>query len=186
MNIAMTRHVLIAAAVALSSIAGHAQAPTFRTETTVVQLPVRVVDANGAFVRDLTASDIEVLEDGIPQSISEFMLVDHSTAQAPSPLSIPSSGVLTPAELEKVPGRLYVFLMDDVHVSVGSSARARELVKGFIRDRVTSTDAAAIVIASGTGRQDFTRDKAALLRMVDRFNGALDMDEPARVQESRA
>jgi VWFA-related protein len=186
MNIAMTRHVLIAAAVALSSIAGHAQAPTFRTETTVVQLPVRVVDAKGAFVRDLTASDIEVLEDGIPQSISEFMLVDHSTAQTPSPLSIPSSGVLTPAELEKVPGRLYVFLMDDVHVSVGSSARARELVKGFIRDRVTSTDAAAIVIASGTGRQDFTRDKAALLRMVDRFNGALDMDEPARVQESRA
>jgi VWFA-related protein len=186
MGIAMKTHVLIAAALSLSSIAGHAQAPTFRTETTVVQLPVRVVDAKGGFVRDLTATDIEVLEDGVPQTISEFTLVDHSTAQAPSPLAIPSSGVLTPADLEKVPGRLYVFLLDDVHLGVGASARARDLIKGFIRDRITPADAAAIVIASGAGRQDFTRDKAALSRAVDRFTGTLDTDELAQVQESRA
>lgn len=182
----MKTHLLIAAALSLPSIAGHAQAPTFRTETTVVQLPVRVVDAKGAFVRDLTASDIEVLEDGVPQTISEFTLVDHSTAQAPSPLAVPSSGVLTPADLEKVPGRLYVFLLDDGHVSVGHSARARDLIKGFIRDRVTPADAAAVVIASGAARQDFTRDKPALLRAVDRFTGTLEMGEPARAQEVRA
>ena len=182
----MKTHVMIAAALSLSSIAGHAQAPTFRTETTVVQLPVRVVDAKGGFVRDLTASDIEVLEDGVPQTISEFTLVDHSVVQAPSPLTVPSSGILTPADLEKVPGRLYVFLLDDVHVGVGHSARARDLVKGFIRDRVTPADATAVVIASGAARQDFTRDKAALLRAVDRFTGTLDMGEPARVQETRA
>ena len=177
---------MIAAALSLLSIAAHAQAPTFRTETTVVQLPVRVLDAKGGFVRDLAASDIEVLEDGVPQTISEFTLVDHSTSQAPSALTVPSSGVLTPADLEKVPGRLYVFLLDDVHVGVGHSARARDLIKGFIRDRVTPADAAAVVIASGAARQDFTRDKAALLRAVDRFTGTLDCGEPARVQETRA
>ncbi len=186
MDLAMHKHVLIAAALSLLSIVGHAQAPTFRTETTVVQLPVRVVDAKGGFVRDLTASDIDVLEDGAPQTISAFTLVDHSAAQALSPLTVPSSGVLTPADLEKVPGRLYAFLLDDVHVGVGASARTRDLIKGFIRDRVTPADAAAVVIASGAARQDFTRDKAALLRAVDRFTGTLDMDEPARVQESWA
>jgi VWFA-related protein len=182
----MKTYILIAAALSLSSIAGHAQAPIFRTETTVVQLPVRVVDATGGFVRDLTASDIDVLEDGVPQTISAFTLVDHSTARAASPLAVPSSGILTPADLEKVPGRLYVFLLDDVHLGVGASSRARDLMKGFIRDRVTPADAAAIVIASGVARQDFTRDKAALLRTVDRFTGTLDLDEPALVQESRA
>lgn len=182
----MKTHLLIAAALSLSSIAGYAQAPIFRTETTVVQLPVRVVDAKGGFVRDLTASDIDVLEDGVPQTISAFTLVDHSTAQAPSPLTVPSSGILTPADLEQVPGRLYVFLLDDVHLGVGASARARDLMKGFIRDRLTSADAAAVVIASGAARQDFTRDKAALLRAVDRFVGTLDAGEPARVQEVRA
>src|SRR5688572_22004377 len=182
----MKTRVLITAAFSLVSIVGHAQAPTFRTETTIIQLPVRVLDANGAFVRDLTSTDIEVLEDGVPQTISEFTLVDHSTAQAPSPLAVPSSGVLTPAELEKVPGRLYVFLLDDTHVAVGHSARARDLIKGFIRDRITSADAAAVVIASGAARQDFTRDKSSLLRAVDRFTGTLESGEPARVQEVRA
>jgi VWFA-related protein len=182
----MNKSVSIAAAVMLLSVAGLAQAPTFRSETTVVQLPVRVLDAKGGFVKDLTAADVEVLEDGVPQTISQFSLVDVSTAVPPSPLEIPSSGVLTPAQLEKVPGRFYVFLLDDVHVGVAHSARARQLIKDFIRDRMTAADAAAIVIASGAARQDFTRDKAALLRAVDRFTGTLDMGEPARVQEARA
>src|SRR5688572_19577794 len=186
MDVAMNKRVLIGAALLLLSTVGHAQSPTFRTETTVVQLPLRVLDAKGGFVRDLAANDIEVLEDGVPQTISEFTLVDHSSSEALSPLSVPSSGILTPADLEKVPGRLYVFLLDDAHVGVGHSARARDLIKGFIRDRVTPADAAAVVIASGAARQDFTRDKSSLLRAVDRFTGTLESGEPARVQEVRA
>jgi VWFA-related protein len=182
----MRNNLLTAAALSLLSIGGHAQAPTFRTETTVVQLPVRVLDAKGGFVRGLTAGDIEVLEDDVPQTISAFTLVDHSTAQAPSPLTAPASGVLTAADLEQLPGRLYAFLLDDVHLDVGASPRAREVIKGFIRDRVTPADAAAVVIASGAARQDFTRDKAALLRAVDRYNGTLSLGEPARVQQTRA
>lgn len=183
----MNKHATLAAALSLFSLTGHAQAPTFRTETTVVQLPVRVLDAKGGtFVKDLAAADIEVLEDGVPQSVAEFRLVDLGAAQAPSPLTVPSSGVLSPADLETLPGRLYVFLLDDVHIGVSHSARARDLIKGFIRDRLTASDAAAVVIASGAARQDFTRDKAALLRTVDRMTGSLDMTEPARVQESRA
>lgn len=182
----MNKHAMLAAALSLFSVSGHAQAPTFRTETTVVQLPVRVLDAKGSFVRDLAATDIEVLEDGVPQAISEFTLVDLSSEPTPSALTIPSSGVLSPADLEKVPGRLYVFLLDDVHVGVAHSPRARTLIKEFIRDRMTPADAAGVVIASGVGRQDFTRDKAALMKAVDRFSGSLDMTEPARVQEARA
>jgi VWFA-related protein len=182
----MNKRALIAAALALSAMVAHAQTPTFRTETTVVQLPVRVLDPKGNFVRDLTAADIEVLEDGVPQKISEFMLVDVSSVPVRSPLIVPANGVLSAADLEKVPGRLYLFLLDDVHLTVGHSARARDLLRGFIRDRITPADAAAVVIASGAARQDFTRDKAALLRAVDRFTGTLDLTEPARVQEVRA
>ena len=182
----MNRNATVAAVLVLWSVAGYAQLPTFRTETTVVQLPVRVLDAKGNFVRDLMAADIEVAEDGTPQAISEFTLVDVSGATPPSSLALPASGVLSAADLEKVPGSLYVFLLDDVHVGLAHSARARDLIKGFIRDRMTAADAAAVVIASGAARQDFTRDKAALSRAVDRFTGSLDMTEPARVQESRA
>ena len=75
-DIGMHKHIVIAATLSLSSIAGHAQSPTFRAETTAVQLPVRVLDAKGMFVTDLTAADFEVLEDGVPQTISDFTLVD--------------------------------------------------------------------------------------------------------------
>lgn len=120
----MSRYVSIAAALSLLSVMGHAQAPTFRTETTVVQLPVRVLDPKGSFVKDLTAADFEVLEDGVPQTISDFTLVELSNAQQPSPLAVPASGILSPADLEKLPGRLYVFLLDDVHIGIGESPRA--------------------------------------------------------------
>ena len=70
-----------------------------------------MLDAKGSFVRDLAGADIEVLEDGVPQAISEFTLVDLSSAPAPSPLAVPSSCVLSPADLERLPGRLYVFLL---------------------------------------------------------------------------
>jgi VWFA-related protein len=183
----MNKYLLIAAALSLSSIAGQAQTPTFRTETTAVQLPVRVLDGKGSFVRDLTAADIEVLEDGVPQTISEFTLVDLSTASKQAPLlNTPSTGVLSHADLERVEGRLYVFLMDDVHVGMAYSARARDLIRGFIRERMMPGDAAAVVIASGAARQDFTHDKQALLKAVERFTGTLDAGEPARVQETRA
>jgi VWFA-related protein len=184
----MNKYAMVGAAMSLFAItiALRAQTPTFRTETTVVQLPVRVLDAKGSFVRDLAAADIEVLEDGAPQAVSEFTLVDLSSAAPASPLTVPASGVLSVADLEKLPGRLYVFLLDDVHLGVSHSPRARDLIKGFIRDRLTASDAAAVFIASGAARQDFTRDKASLLRAVDRLNGTLDMTEPASVKEGRA
>ena len=84
----MNKHAMLVGALSLFAItiALHAQTPTFRTESPVVQLPVRVLDAKGSFVRRFPAiGDIEVLEDGVPQVISEFTLIDMSGAAAPSP-----------------------------------------------------------------------------------------------------
>jgi VWFA-related protein len=180
------RKPLVIAAVLLSSIAAGAQAPNFRTETTVVQIPVRVVDGKGNFVRTLTAADFQVFEDGVPQTISAFSLVDLTATSSQTASRTPSTGVLSPADLENLEGRLYVFLLDDAHTSMMHSARARDLISGFIKNQMLPTDAGAVLIASGAARQDFTRDKQALLKAVDRFTGTLDAGEPAGVQETRA
>ena len=181
----MNKRVLIALALSIS-IDVHAQSPTFRTETTVVQMPVRVLDDKGNFVRDLAAADLEVLEDGVPQTISEFSLIDLSAPSKQANGSVPPSGVIPTPDLEKREGRLYVFLLDDAHTELMHSARARDLIRGFIKDRMTPNDAAAVVIASGAARQDFTRDKQLLLKAVDRFTGALDAGEPASAKQGRA
>ena len=177
---------LALAAFLLSSCAAAAQTPTFRTDTTLVQLPVRVIDGNGAFVRGLTAADFNVAEDGVPQSIAELSLVDLAASAKSAPAAVPAEGVLSTADLERVDGRIYVFLLDDAHVDVMESARARDLIRGFIKDRMMPGDAAAVVIASGAARQDFTHDKQLLLKAADRFTGSRNSDDPQRLQEARA
>ena len=181
----MTKRLTLAAAL-LISIAAHAQQPpTFRTDITVVQLPVRVLDAKGNFVRDLSRADFDVIEDGVRQTITEFSLIDLSTTSKQPP-NVASSGVLAHSDLEKLEGRLYVFLLDDAHTDMMHAARARDLIRGFIKDRMMPGDAAAVVIASGAARQDFTHDKQMLLKAVDRFTGTLDAGEPASLKQQRA
>src|SRR5688500_5615185 len=52
------------------------QMPIFKTEVEYVEVDVRVTDAQGRFVRDLAAADFQVFEDGKPQKIAAFSLVD--------------------------------------------------------------------------------------------------------------
>src|SRR5688572_15977780 len=50
------------------------QTPTFRLNTDLVSLDVIVRDPKGQFVADLKPGDFEVLEDGVKQEISSFVL----------------------------------------------------------------------------------------------------------------
>jgi hypothetical protein len=76
----------LAAAVAVCAVAGPAaqqaqvqdatpQPPTFRTRVTMVPIDVRVVDARGNPITDLTAGDFTILENGVPQPIRHFSTV---------------------------------------------------------------------------------------------------------------
>ena len=67
--------VLLAGALS-TSLAAQLPAPTFKSNVNAVLMDVRVVDADGNLVRDLTKDDFQVEEDGQPQTISTFELVD--------------------------------------------------------------------------------------------------------------
>jgi hypothetical protein len=55
-----------------------AQAPPFKAGVELVRIPVRVLDNKGRFVGDLTRDDFRVFEDGAPQSIATFDLIESS------------------------------------------------------------------------------------------------------------
>ncbi len=73
-----------------------AQAPVFRMETRVVQVPVSVTLGNGRNVEDLRARDFRLLDDGVPQKIA---LDRFDTGVAPISLgiAIQTAGISTPA-----------------------------------------------------------------------------------------
>ena len=51
-------------------------APTFRAEVEYVEVDVLVTDEQGRFVGDLRKEDFDVFEDGKPQAITNFALVE--------------------------------------------------------------------------------------------------------------
>ena len=50
--------------------------PTFKVEVNYVEIDARVTDAQDKFIGDLTKDDFQLLDDGKPQDISAFSLVD--------------------------------------------------------------------------------------------------------------
>ena len=59
---------------------------TFRVEVNYVEVDAFVTDAQGAPVTDLTAADFDVFEDGKPQKVSAFSLVNIPIERAERPL----------------------------------------------------------------------------------------------------
>ena len=161
--------------------------PTFRTGINYVELPVRVTDRQGNFVRDLKQADFEIYEDGARQDITTFRLVDlplpdPKKTQIDPPAGTPGDQPFVLHEGEVVEGRVYLFVLDDYHLLPQYSYRVKSIVESFVRQRMGPQDIAAITYTSVTRGQDFTRDRRALVSSLSRFMGSLDAMEPGGTQ----
>ena len=142
----------LAATVALA----HAQAPqtTFRSEINFVQIPVRVLDARGDFVRGLTQSDFHIFEDGQLQTIAAFNAVDIPFVPA-APL-LAKTGPLAdldaaaPDELLYVEGRIYLFILDNQTMDPATSLRTRHVLRRFLDQGFARTGGKAIVLVTNS------------------------------------
>ena len=64
-----------------------AQPPvTFRVEVNYVEIDATVEDAQGNFVKDLTKDDFQIVEDGKPQNLTAFSMVDIPIQRPDPPL----------------------------------------------------------------------------------------------------
>src|SRR6187397_1075285 len=68
------------------------EVPVFGSSTAAVVVDVVVRDKKGKLVRDLTAADFTVLEDGAPQSVESVRVMDNSPAAEEA-----AAGPATPA-----------------------------------------------------------------------------------------
>ena len=161
----------LAIAVAVTSTL--AQQPTFRSSVDFVELDVFVTDGRGAFVKDLTAADFEILEDDRPQTISSFSLVDLPLppASPPSSWNTPESDVTTNAGRNDE--RLWVMLLDAPDRDRGAeyTRRTQNVARGFI-ESIGPNDSVAIVHVQGSQRasQPLTTSRARLVESINRFS----------------
>jgi VWFA-related protein len=146
---------------------------TFRAEANFVEVDAFVSDGMGNPATDLRATDFEVLEDGKPQKVSAFSLVNIPVIRTERPLFSPSAiepDVQTNLGMD---GRIYLFVLDDLHVDIARAVRVKNSLHRFFERNFGANDVGAVVFTSGRAAdgQDFTNNPRLLLAAVDKLFG---------------
>jgi VWFA-related protein len=148
-----------------------------RITVNLVQVDAIVTDSKGRHVTNLQPSDFEILEDGRPQTITNFLYISiASPAGIETHAAIPFAGngipAVPPARMrpEQV-RRSIVILVDDLHIPFENVVYVRKALKRFIDNDVQPGDLVAILHTSGGlgVRQQFTNNKRVLHATVDRL-----------------
>ena len=161
---------------AVQTPSGDAQNPTFRTSVNLVSSDVIVRNRRGQFQADLTKDDFEVIEDGVPQSLTSFTLVhggrvfqNQTTAVAPV-----REGILLPPTrpVNDAAGRIIIFVVDDLHLDFRDTHRVRRLFRQMAKELVHEGDLFGIV-STGTSSIaiDLTYDLSRMEEAANRITG---------------
>lgn len=150
------------------------QRPTFRAQIDYVEVSVIATDDNGDLVKDLQASDFQVLEDRQPQTISVFTPVVipverfERTLVDGRPLTY---DVMTNEGIRD--GRVYVIVLDDYHIGPLRAQQVKLAARQFVEQYVAPNDMVAVIHASGRSdaSQEFTTNKDLMLASIDKFMG---------------
>jgi VWFA-related protein len=135
----------------LAVFSANAQDPdddVIRTETSLVQLNIGVVDKQGRAVTSLTRNDFVVYEDGVKQSIQLFAPVDAPFSLVLL-LDMSGSTINFRQQLKLASQRFLDALAPGDRVAVIQFDRQVKLLSGFSEDRLKT--AYAIEIANGKG-----------------------------------
>jgi VWFA-related protein len=117
--------------------AGQGQ-PTFRVEANFVRVDV-FPTIDGKAVRDLTAADFELLEDGVPQKIETFEHVDVRGGGPQETRREPNTVQEGRARAEDPRSRVFIVFLDTYHTGVVGSHRMQRAIVTLL-DRIVGPD----------------------------------------------
>jgi VWFA-related protein len=165
---------LVIALLALSSVSVFSQDKSdkdnIKLRAELVQIDVIVTDQNKKIVRGLTREDFELLDNGKPQPITNFVFEDsRATATESSVTNAPAaSRTLAPAELKRV----MAFVVDTLHMKHENVYATRKMLEDFVDHQLQPGDLVLILpTAGGSGLlQQFTADRRLLKQAISRLH----------------
>jgi VWFA-related protein len=166
-------------AIALSARLLLPQTPTtIRTETRVVQIDVDVRDSHGKPIAGLTKEDFTVTDAGKQRAIQIFSVEGGNAGNAPAEVRLPSSA-LPPnvfsnhSPTTHRPAHATVILLDAINNYwddfAGARLRMLKMVDKLSKDERIAVYAATTMPAGIVVVQDFTTDRAVLLRGIQKY-----------------
>ena len=161
----MTLHRTLGASSALvvaCALLTQAQQPVFRGSVEMVSVDVRVVDRNGAPVRDLVASDFTVTEDGKPQAIALFGVIDYGRLDNEPEGRPPSS---KPSRAPDGTDRIFAILLGRGRLQ--GPSKGFDALVDFVNNQTLPRDRFAVIAYDRI--TDLTSDRAATIRLLQTY-----------------
>src|SRR5690606_3367669 len=163
------------------------QQPVIRSGVNFIRVDVIVTDRQGRPVTDLTPADFVIEEEGAPQTIETFRLID---------IDVPVVGEIADAapvrslaqqerEMQREDVRVIVILLDDYHVSRGPDMAIREKLANFVL-QLNPRDLVAVVYPlTPVTDLAFTRNHESVADQLMQFRGRKYDYAPRNIYEER-
>lgn len=156
-----------AAAIALGgAVALHAQAPqrpTFQSAAQLVEVDVRVADADGRLIGTLTRDDFEVFEDGRPQPIEAMLVVSDGVTSADPAATL---GAEAPDRSWPQQPHTWVFAFDVQHLAPAGLTRTRDALARFVDGEFQDGHFGGVLAGVKMANSRLTTDRAELKMAV--------------------
>lgn len=148
----------------------------FRLAVDLVTTDVIARDARDQFVADLTKDEIEIFEDGVKQELASMTLVHGGRVlnlQAPPPPPA-QEGIILPTARPRndAAGRIFLLIVDDLHLDFRNTGRIRDLFKRISNTLVHEGDMFGIVSTGPSSLAiDLTYDRKILTESIKKITG---------------
>jgi len=145
--------------------------PTFRSDVLLVPIDIRAVDRRGNPVTDLRQDEFVITENGVRQTISQFVAfhlepVPTPAGAGPVPKASPTSPLSSSAGPLTAPsGRVFLIVLGRGRLQY--PGKGVDAVLSLVRDRLLPQDQVAVM--AWNRATDFTNDHAKILAVLERL-----------------
>jgi VWFA-related protein len=143
--------------------------PAIKAEVNEVLVPVVVTDPQGHAVGNLTKENFQILDNGKPQIITGFGLIEE-TARGSGSAAAPAPADHSSGARASIDRRYILLVFDDLNLNPGDLMQSQKAATRLFDAPLPASDTAAVLSTSGfdTG---LTNDHAALQRAIMNFKG---------------
>jgi VWFA-related protein len=125
-----------------------------------------VRNAQGQALGSLTKDDFQIFDDGKPQTLTGFTIVERTGESSSGAASPPQNSSSPTASQPAAPAqRFVVFVFDDLNLSSSELSSAQQAATKLLQTGLPASDMAAILSSSGTN-SGLTRDRAKLQQAI--------------------
>jgi len=156
-----------------------AQQPTFRAGVTLVTTDVIARGERGQFVSDLTRENFTILEDGQPQRIESFVMVQggrNYNLLTPAPPATSPDGLVLPQSRPRnddATGRVFLIVIDDLHFEPELTPHVRRLIRTIVDTLLHEGDLIGVVSTGPSFIEiGLTYDKKIVAEAANKIRGS--------------